>query len=122
MDTQGGRYSATINGKAFSGRAEAKLKPARGTPENGVNWNGKGFSFVKPQLSAVELTFDRGQGLKWDEAMILQSIDLTFVEDDARVAHYFTAARWSGEPEINTKDGEVSGMKIESDQYRSEVI
>lgn len=119
MDTKGGRFTIDINGTSFSGRAEAKISPARATPENGVNWDGSGYNIVAPQLARIELSFDRGQGFTWTEDMILQPVNLTFAETDARVTHYLTAGNWSGRPEINSKDGEVTGMALESDKYRA---
>ena len=118
MDTKGGRYSLDINGRNFSGRAEAKVMPARATPKNGVNWDGSGYNTVEPQLARIELSFDRGNGIPWDESMLLAAVDLTFREDDARVTHYLTKGNWDGRPSINTKDGEVTGMALEGDQYR----
>jgi hypothetical protein len=119
LDNKGGRFTLDINGRRFSGRGEAKIKPARAVRENGVNQDGTGYGTVQPKLASLELTFDRGVGLVWDEAMMLQSVNATFVEDDAGRTHLYTNANWSGEPEINTKDGEVSGLKIESDRYQA---
>ena len=119
MDTKGGRFTIDINGRTYSGRGEAKITPARATPKNGVNWDGSGYNTVEPKLAGCELTFDRGIGLFWTEGEILGAINLTFVETDAQVTHYFTNANWEGEPSINSKDGEVSGMSIKSDQYRA---
>lgn len=119
MDTKGGRFTLDINGRTYSGRGEAKIKPARAVRENGVNMDGSGYSTVQPKLAALELSFDRGIGLVWDESMLLQSINVTFVETDSGRTHLYTNANWSGEPEINTKDGEVSGLKIETDKYQA---
>ena len=72
---------------------------------------------MKPKLATIELTFGRGVGLKWDEAMMLEEVDCTFRETDAKVTHLLTGANWSGEPTIDTETGEVSGLKLESDKY-----
>lgn len=117
MDTKGGRFELTINGRTYSGRGKATIKPARAVRENGVNQDGTGYSTVKPMLASLDLSFDRGVGLKWDEAMMLQEIDVTFKETDAGVTHLFTDANWAGEPEIDSENGEVSGLKIETDKY-----
>ena len=120
MDTKGGRYTIDIGGRRYSGRGEAKIRPARAVNANGVNWDGSAYSMVAPKLAGIELSFDRGRGLPWDETMLLEKPNVTFEETDAGVIHYFTAAGWDGEPEINTKDGEVTGLKLESDQYRQQ--
>lgn len=119
MDTQGGRITLDINGQVFDCRGKATIHPARAVPENGVNWSGKGYSMVKPKLASAEMSYDRGQSFVWTEDMLLGSLNVTIVEPDAGRIHYFTNARWSGEPIIDTESGEVTGLKIESDLYRS---
>lgn len=119
MDTKGGRFTLDINGRTFSGRGKAGIVAARAVRENGVNMDGTGYSTVKPRLASMDLTFDRGVGLKWDEAMMLQELNVTFVETDVKVTHLFTNANWSGEPSIDSETGEVSGLKIESDKYQA---
>jgi hypothetical protein len=118
MDTKGGRFTLEINGRVVSGRGEATIRPARAVRENGANMDGSGYSTVRPQLAGLELTFDRGVGLLWDEAMMLSEVNVTFVEDDVGRTHYFTNARWSGEPSINSASGEVSGLTVQSDSYQ----
>lgn len=121
MDTKGGRFTVEINGRTYSGRGEAKIKPSRVVRENAANQDGTGYSTTKPVLAKLELTWDRGIGLVWDETMMLQTINVTFVEEDTTPSqtHLYTNANWSGEPEINTKDGEVSGLTIETDKYQA---
>ena len=110
---KGGRFTLDIDGKRYSGRGKATISPAAATRENGTNMDGTKWSSVKPKLVSLDLTFDRGVGLKWDEDMMLDDLNVTFVETDAKVTHLFTDASWSGEPSIDTENGEVSGLKIE---------
>jgi len=110
---KGGRFTLDINGAVYSGRAKATISPAAATRENVANQDGTKSSMVKPKLPSLELTFDRGVGLVWDETMMLQDLNVTFVETDAKLTHLFTDASWSGEPSIDTESGEVSGLKIE---------
>ena len=121
MDTKGGRFSLDINGRTYSGRGKATVEPSVVSVENGANQDGTGYSTVKAKLASLDLTFDRGVGLKWDAKMILQKLNATFVETDLNpsLTHLFTEARWSGTPSIDTESGEVSGLKIESDKYQS---
>lgn len=113
MNTTGGRFTLEINGVTYSGRGKATVMPAGATRENGANMDGTGWSSVKPKLPSLELTFDRGVGLKWDETMMLKELNATFKETDAKRTHLFTDANWSGDPSIDTETGEVSGLKIE---------
>jgi hypothetical protein len=118
MDTKGGRYGMNGNGQNFTGRGEATIIPSRIEPENFANSDGTGSATVKPMLAEAEITFDRGNGLPWDETMLLQSWDFTFVEKDAGVTHLFTGARFAGRASIKVSNGEVTGLKLQSDQYQ----
>lgn len=119
MDTKGGRVTIDIDGVRYSGRAKAKIMPSTVTMKSGANQDGTGYSTLDPRLAGLETTFDRGLGIKWDATMMLKKMNVTFVETDMspQVVHLFTNARWDGEPEINTEDGEVTGLKIVTDTY-----
>lgn len=119
MDTKGGRFTLDINGTTYSGRGKATIKPSRVSLSNGANMDGTGYSTVKPVLAELDLTFDRGIGLAWDETLLLQSLDVTFSEDDYGLTHLYTGARWDGDPSIDSETGEVSGLKICSDKYQT---
>ena len=110
---KGGRFTIDINGQRYSGRGKATVIAAAATRENVANNDGTKSSMVKARLPSLELTFDRGVGLKWDEALMLQDLNVTFVETDAKRTHLFTDASFSGEPSLDTDSGEISGLKIE---------
>ena len=110
---KGGRFSLDIDGAVFEGRGKATIGPAAAVRENGATSSGAKYSTVKSRLVSLDLTFDRGVGLKWDADMMLRDLNVTFVETDAKVTHLFTDASWSGEPMIDSDSGEVSGLKIE---------
>ncbi len=110
---KGGRFTLDIDGAVYSGRGKATVGPAAATRENGANQDGTMWASVKPRLVSLELTFDRGVGLKWDVDMMLKNLNVTWVETDAKRTHLFTDAAWSGEPMIDSENGEVSGLKIE---------
>jgi hypothetical protein len=118
MDTKGGRFTLTINGVAYSGRGKATIKPSRVSMTNGANMDGTGYSTVKPTLAELDLSFDRGVGLVWDENLLLQPINATFVETDVGVTHLFTGGNFEGDSAIDTENGEVTGLKIQSDRYQ----
>ncbi len=117
MDTKGGRVAITINGQTFSGRGAAKIMPSRVSLKSDANTDGTGYTTIAAKLAGMDVSFDRGIGLIWDETMLLQSIDLTFKETDTGVTHYLTAGRWDGDPTLDTATGEVTGLKVLSDKY-----
>ena len=122
MDTKGGRYSIRIGGQRFSGRGKASIKPAEATPKADPNRDGTAYRTVEAKLPMVSLSFDRGsksQAIRWTAGMLLRDVDVTFIEDDAGWTHYWTNGSFVGEPDIDTDTGEVTGMSVASDQYRS---
>jgi Phage tail tube protein len=120
MDTKGGRFSLEINGRTFSGRGEATINPSRVGIEANANMDGTAYRTTKPKLATLDLTFDRGVGLRWDEDLLLQEINVTFTEDDVGVTHFFTKASWVGDgAAINTATGEVSGLNIATASYQA---
>lgn len=119
MDTKGGRVTILIDGVRYAGRAKAKIMPSTVSMKSGANQDGTGYSTLDPRLAGLETTFDRGIGLAWNDKMMLATMNVTFTETDLSPPriHLFTNARWDGDPEINTEDGEVTGLKIVTDQY-----
>ena len=112
MDNKGGRYTLEINGQVFSGRGKASIDQAGISMDNGSNMDATMFSTVKPELISLDLTLDRrDQSTKWDAAMMLKPINVTFAETDAGVTHVMTSARWQGKPTLDTSTGEISGLK-----------
>ena len=122
MDTQGGRLQITIGSTTYSCRGKCQVDPSLVSVDAGVNWDGKGYKTVKPELAAVSLSFDRGKGLPWTQDWMLKDENVTIVELDAGVTHYLTAATKVGKPTIDTENGEVSGVSLKSDAYRSTTV
>lgn len=122
MDTKGGRVSMSGNGQAFTGRGTFKVMTTGVELENFANSDGSGSSTVKPVLYCLEGEFDRGQGVVWTDAMMLKKWNWTFVEDDVGTTHLLTGARFAGRPTIDTGNGQVSGLKIETDRNNYQQI
>jgi hypothetical protein len=122
MDTKGGRVSIAIDGVNYPPReASVKISPTTIELENGANGDGSGYSTVKPVLASAEITFDRGDpsGIRWTNEMMLKKPNVTIAEIDAGATHLFTSTSWSGRPEIDTSNGQVSSLKIETDKYQA---
>lgn len=123
--TSGGRVSTVINGQAFSARGVITLAVSNITVTGDVNQDGTLYRTVKPKARTAELTFDRfvdanGTPLVWDETlMLLTNIPITFVEDDTNTTHLLTGGFFTGDPQMDTSTGEVSGVQLAADSYKS---
>lgn len=118
MDRKGGRVSIQISGRNFTARSSVSISPATIERTNGANRDGTGYSTIATKLASAEISFDRGErsGIVFNDAMLLEDINVTIYEEDARITHFFTAAAWGGTPSIDTESGEISGLKIETDR------
>ena len=113
-DFKGGRISIEIGGKVFSARASAKVEPAGVMVTSEANQDGSAHNYVTAKLISFDVLYDRGDPsqVKWDTAMLLTSVNASFVETDARVQHLLTGGFFNGTPTIDTEKGEVSGLQI----------
>lgn len=125
MHTSGGRVSTVIGGVAYSARGEITISPSNMTVEAGVNQDGSLYRTVKPKARTAEITFDRlvdiqGRPLKWDENLMLQqNLGITFIEQDTGLTHLLSGGFFTGDPQINTANGEVSNVGLAADKYET---
>lgn len=117
---------------SFGGRISIEVDGERMTPTDGditldvsnmivtgiANSDGSACYTSKPKLYGADITFRNGCGILWDERLRKCKINATIVEEDNGRVHIFTGARFTGEPKLNTANGEVSGVKIEGPQYQ----
>ncbi len=130
MHTSGGRVSTVINGRAYKARAAIKLQPSNMTVEVASNQDGSNYRTVTPKPRKAEITFDRfvdldGFPLRWsDNIMMETNMSVTFVEQDidgrdTGRTHLLTNACFTGEPDVDLATGEVTGLAIAADNYKT---
>lgn len=124
--TSGGRVSTVIDGRAYSARGVITLNPSNINVSAGSNQDGSVYRTVAPKARTAELTFDRfvdvdGEPLRWDEGLMeLENLPITFVEQDGqRLTHILTGGFFTGEPTMDTSTGEVSGLGLAADRYKT---
>lgn len=123
--TSGGRVSTVIGGVAYSARGVIKLDPSNISVSSGVNQDGSLYRLVAPKARKAELTFDRfvnvnGLPLRWDETLMqLTDLAITFVEQDGRQTHMLTGGFFEGNPTQDLSTGEIDGLSLAADSYKS---
>ena len=123
--TAGGRASTVINGVTYSARGEITLDVSNIENEAGANQDGSVYRTVKAKPRNSTITFDRfvdidGTPLRWDEGIMSQmNIPFTFIELDTNNTHLLTNGFFVGKPEHNLATGEVTGLSIAADKYKS---
>jgi hypothetical protein len=91
----------------------------------GVNQDGSLYRTVAPKARTAEITFDRfvdneRQPLRWAENIMLQvNLGITFVEQDTGVTHILSGGFFTGKPTMDTSTGEVSGLALAADSYKT---
>lgn len=124
--TAGGRVSTVIGGVAYSARGVITLNPSNINVSAGVNQDGSVYRTVAAKARTAEITFDRfvdndGEPLKWAENIMEQeNLGITFVEQDGqRLTHILTGGFFTGEPVMDTSTGEVTGLALAADSYKT---
>jgi hypothetical protein len=125
MHTSGGRVSTVIGGVAYSARGVITLNPSNINVTAGANQDGSVYRTVAPKVRTAEITFDRfvdndGVPLKWAENIMEQvNLGITFVEQDGGLTHILSGGFFTGEPTMDTSTGEVSGLGLAADSYKT---
>lgn len=107
----------TSSGRQLSMRGAFSVQPATSSVEAMTNQDRSTDRVITLKAATVAFTLvdkDNDFALIMDE----DRIDLTIVEDKTGVSHLFTQAFWTGTPDINRLNGEVTGVGASSDQYR----
>jgi hypothetical protein len=124
--TSGGRVSTVIDGRTYSARGVITLNVSNINVSAGANQDGTVYRTVAPKARTAEITFDRfvdidGEPLRWSEnIMELENLPITFVEiDGQKLTHILTGGFFTGEPTLDTSTGEVSGLGLAADSYKT---
>ncbi len=105
------------SGQKIIARGEVSVMPAGTSNESLTNQDGSVARGVTLTPHKAECTFEDSSGLDW-ETLMRERFNVTIREDFTGATHLFTNAFFEGEPSINRKNGEVSGLSISSGQYR----
>lgn len=125
MHTSGGRVSTVIDGVNYSARGVITLDPSAMEVTGGVNQDGSLYRTVAPKARTAEITFDRfvdnnGEGLIWsDNIMSLVNFGVTFIEQDTGRMHILSGSFFTGKPTMDMSTGEISGLGIAADSYKT---
>ena len=126
MHTSGGRVSVVIGGITYKARGVIKLSTSNMTVNTAANQDGTAYRTVEPKVRTAEITFDRfvategGQPLQWsDDVMLLQNLAVSFIEQDGGQMHLLTGACFTGTPGVDLATGEVDGLTISADSYKT---
>lgn len=106
----------TSNGRQLSIRGTFTIQPGRTSTEAATNQDGSVDRILTPKAATATFTLVDKDG-SFAAITLDDRADVTIVEDRG-VAHLFTQAFWTGDPDINRLNGEVTGLGLASDQYR----
>ena len=115
--TVGGRVDITLNGRVYHPVAEVKVQRASFEVEPVYNQDGTVGRSVKSSAYEADLTFRDMDGMNIEELMS-SFFDFSMFERDKGRSTLLTGAFLTGKPSENSVNGEISGLKIVSDQYR----
>ena len=114
----GGQISVRLStGEFFSLRGTMNLMTSGMSAEAITNQDASVDRTLTPKARTAEINF-ADKGIDYDAVMQAERFNVTFDEDNTNVAHYFTNAFFTGDPQVNRITGEVTGMTIASAKYR----
>ncbi|WP_313194604.1 phage tail tube protein [Shinella zoogloeoides] len=98
-------------------RGTLNMSTAGVSTEAVTNQDGSVDRTMTPTPRRAEITF-ADRGLDHDQIMKSDRFNVTFIEENTGVTHYFTRAFLVGEPMKNRITGEVTGISIAAEAYR----
>ena len=101
-------------GNLLSLRGTFTVKPAGLSVESVVNQDGTSDRTGSPTAATAEINF-ADKNVDLSALMRLPRRDISLVEEFTGVTHLFTDGFFTGDPESNRMDGEVSGVGIACD-------
>ncbi|ORE91000.1 hypothetical protein [Aurantimonas sp. 22II-16-19i] len=105
------------SGTAYTLRSAVTMNTASLSTEAVRNQNGKNSYVATLRAPSAELTLeDEGQDM--EDILRAGSQDIYIIEEFTGVTHVYVFGRITGEPQSNRENGELSGLMIQSDEYR----
>ncbi|WP_414832196.1 phage tail tube protein [Afifella sp. YEN Y35] len=115
----GGEMLFTLaGGEKLTIRGDVTIKPAGISAEAITNQNGSVSQSATLMPHGWECTFEDAADLDWNALMRAGAFEVTIREDYTGVSHLFGSGFFVGEPSINRKTGEVSGLSGAHQSYR----
>lgn len=117
-DIVGGEVYIIVGDRRFEGMGDAKIQPRRREMTAGASSGGRLYGTEKAQPARAEISFvNHANADPLDVFDLRAHVDVTFVEKSRGIRHLFTKSLIEGTPEINLATGEVTGLRIATDQY-----
>lgn len=104
-------------GEQISLRGTLAMNTSSVSTEAVTNQDGSVDRTLTPVPRRAEFTF-ADRGLNHDRLMKSDRFNVTFIEDQTGVTHYFTKAFLVGDPAKNRINGEVTGLSLAAEGYR----
>lgn len=104
-------------GYVISLRGTVNVMPAHQSNDAVTNQDGRADRIITPDAPAAEIVF-ADDGLSYDTLLNADRHNITVIEEKTGVTHMFTSAFWTGKPNANRLNGEVSQLAIRADHYR----
>ncbi|MEP9397944.1 phage tail tube protein [Mesorhizobium sp. KR2-14] len=105
------------SGRNVTLRGNFTIFPANASIEAVVNQDGSADRVATPTAPRAEISF-ADKGIDLAAMMGDERRDVTITEEFTGVAHLFTQAFYTGDPQSNRLNGEVTGVGITGAVYR----
>lgn len=105
------------DGTNLTMRGTFNIGTSRYAIEAGANDDGSIFRQATPRPRTAEVTLE-DTGVDPDQLLRAPRQDIYITEEFTGVSHVYVAAFFSGEPSVDRKTGELTGMTINGSNYQ----
>ena len=122
MTDFGGLMRFQVNGSPLTVRGKVSVNPSNLAATAIANNDGSTSRSLEPKGYRAKVTFEDSQagsatGQDWAVILLGGPYNLSLIEDTTGLTHTWTGARFTGDPEVDRMNGEVTGLEILSPAY-----
>ena len=123
MTDFGGLMRFQLNGAPFTVRGKVTINPSNVSAEPIANNDGSTSRALSVKGYRAKVTFEDSKdggsatGQDWGQILKGGPYNMSLIEDSTGVTHTWTGASFTGDPEVDRMNGEVTGLEILSPKY-----
>lgn len=119
MKNFGGELQFSLStGQVIVVRGGVEIMPTNLNAEGGANQDGSVYRTLEPSGYKANFTFEDMETDDWNALYRASGFNVTVNETFTGVQHLWTDAAFTGSPQINRANGEVTGASLIARSYR----
>lgn len=112
MSDFGGKLRFTIDGRTLIPRGTVKVDESDIEVDSGTNQDGTVWFSMKPDAYGAQVTLEIDDASYSVSQLMRWRGTAVYVEEDTGVTYTFARAGFTGKPEVDRANGEISGLTL----------